>query len=42
MMNALGAMLKGGRDPYFPEEDEMIKFLEDYVSSSSNNPFAKR
>ena len=42
MMNVLGAMLKGGRDPYFPEEDEMIKFLEDYVSSSSNNPFAKR
>lgn len=42
MMNALGAMQAGGRDPFFPEEDEMIKFLENYVSSPSNNPFAKK
>lgn len=42
MMNAFGTMLEGGRDPFFTEEDEMIKFLENYVSSPSNNPFAKR
>ncbi len=41
MMDALGAMQAGGRDPFFPEEDEMIRFLENYVSSPSNNPFAK-
>ena len=40
--NALSAMQARGRDPFFPEEDEMIKFLENYVSSPSNNPFAKK
>lgn len=41
MLNALGTMQAGGRDPFFPEEDEMIQFLENYVSSPSNNPLAR-
>lgn len=32
MCNMLGEMASGGRDPFFPEEDEMIKFIEDYCS----------
>lgn len=34
MMNALGEM-NVNRDPFFPEEDEMICFLEDYVKKHS-------
>lgn len=30
MMNALGEMQAGGRDPFFPEEDEMLRFLQNY------------
>ena len=30
MMNVLGAMASTGRDPFFPEEEEMIKFIEDF------------
>jgi len=30
MMNVLGEMSSNGRDPFFPEEDEMIQFFEDY------------
>lgn len=33
MMNTLGKMQAGGRDPFFPEEDEMLKFLQNYFKS---------
>lgn len=42
IMNALEAMQAGGYDPFFLEDDEMIRFLENYECSPSNNPFAKR
>ena len=28
--NVFGQMASDGRDPFFPEEDEMIKFFKDY------------
>lgn len=28
IMNVLGEMQSGGRDPFFPEEEEMMKFLK--------------
>lgn len=31
MVNALGAM---NRDPFFPEDDEMIEYIESYVANS--------
>lgn len=40
MMNALGEMASKGRDPFFPEEDEMIAFIEEYVKN--NSPFSRR
>lgn len=30
MMNVLGAMQTSGKDPFFLEEDEMIKFIKEY------------
>ena len=39
MMNALGEMASKGRDPFFPEEDEMIAFIEEYVKN--NSPFRR-
>jgi len=30
MMVILGEMQSKGRDPFFPEEEEMIKFIENY------------
>ena len=33
MMNCLGEMAHSGRDPFFPEDDEMIKFIEQYVEN---------
>ena len=30
MINILGDMKASGRDPFFPEDDEMIKYLESY------------
>ena len=30
MMCVLGDMHSKGRDPFFPEEDEMIKFIEEW------------
>lgn len=30
MINVLGDMQASGRDPFFPEDDEMIKYLEGY------------
>lgn len=29
--NAFGQMASEGRDPFFPDDEEMIEFLEDYV-----------
>ena len=31
MMNCLGSMHAQGRDPFFPEEPEMIEFIEKYA-----------
>lgn len=39
MMNVLGEMNAGGRDPFFPEDDEMIKFFEDYFNKIGNTPW---
>ena len=45
MMNCLGEMSAAGRDPFFPEDDEMIKFIENYVGTTApgqlahNHPF---
>ena len=41
MMNVLGEMSHGGRDPFFPEEDEMIEYIEKYVANSLYNPNRK-
>ena len=30
MVNVLSEMMAQGRDPFFPEENEMIRFIEDY------------
>ena len=30
MVCVLGDMQASGRDPFFPEEDEMIKFIEEW------------
>ena len=30
MICVLGDMQASGRDPFFPEEDEMIKFIENW------------
>ena len=30
MMNILGDMSATGRDPFFPEDDEMIAYFESY------------
>lgn len=32
MMNVLGKMQSGGRDPFFPEEDEMIEFFHEFFN----------
>lgn len=34
MMNVLGQMNFDGRDPFFPEDDEMIEYIEQYVAKS--------
>jgi len=34
MMNALGEMAHEGRDPFFPEEEEMIEFIEKFCACS--------
>lgn len=33
MMNVLGEMQAGGRDPFFPEEKEMMEFFRKFFSS---------
>lgn len=40
MMNCLGEMSAAGRDPFFPEEDEMINFIEKYVGEVAPGEFA--
>ena len=40
MMNCLGEMVDAGRDPFFPEEDEMIRFIEKYVAEVAPGEFA--
>lgn len=37
MCNILGDMQMNGRDPFFPEEDEMIKYIEKWCRA--NNPY---
>lgn len=37
MCNILGDMQSNGRDPFFPEEDEMIKYIEKWCME--NNPY---
>lgn len=32
MSNVLGKMQSEGRDPFFPEEDEMIKYFKEYFN----------
>ena len=41
MMNVLGEMQYGGRDPFFPEDDEMIEYIERYVANSPYNPYRR-
>ena len=33
MMNILCEMSARGRDPFFPEEDEMIEFIHNYMET---------
>ena len=40
MMNCLGEMQATGRDPFFPEEDEMIEWIEKYVGEVAPGEFA--
>ncbi len=35
VMNVLGEMQAGGRDPFFPEEDEMMGFFKKYFGEHS-------
>lgn len=32
MLNCLGDMAGSGRDPFFPEETEMIEYIESYCA----------
>lgn len=32
MMNVLGKMQSEGRDPFFPEEDEMMEYIKNYFN----------
>lgn len=31
MLNIFGEMFANGRDPFFPEEEEMMKCIKDYM-----------
>jgi len=39
MMNVLGAYAHEVRDPWFPEEDEMIEYIEKWAKE--NSPYRK-
>ena len=34
--NVFGQMAADGRDPFFPEEDEMIKYFRNYFKNEGN------
>ena len=34
--NVFGQMAAEGRDPFFPEEDEMIKYFRNYFKNGGN------
>lgn len=34
--NVFGEMVTDGRDPFFPEEDEMIKYFRNYFKNEEN------
>jgi len=34
--NTFGQMAADGRDPFFPEEDEMIKYFRNYFGAEEN------
>ena len=36
MMNVLGQMSSEKRDPFFPEEDEMIEYFKKYFGMENN------
>lgn len=38
MCNALGEMAAKGTDPFFPEEDKMIEFIENYCKKTGGIP----
>lgn len=35
--NVFGEMASGGRDPFFPEEDEMINYFKNYFKNEEND-----
>lgn len=35
--NAFGEMASRGRDPFFPEDDKMIEFIESYMKGELND-----
>lgn len=37
IMNVFGSMQSGRRDPFFPEEDEMIAYFKQYFEAGKNN-----
>lgn len=37
MVNVLGKMQSEGRDPFFPEEDRMIRYFEDYFKMTDKD-----
>lgn len=41
MCNILGDMQSNGRDPFFPEEDEMIEYIEKYLGVDTEKKHAK-
>lgn len=41
MCNCLGELQSQGRDPFFPEDDKMIEWIEYYCGKSENNPYKK-
>ena len=35
--NVFGEMASAGRDPFFPEEDEMINYFKNYFKNEEND-----
>ena len=40
IMNVLGQMQSGGRDPFFPEEDEMLTYFKKYFHEEGDDGVA--